>query len=59
MSKELQAGYEFTKAQLARLEVLEKQNAVMLHALHQLKDSNEYFSRQCADEAIVKVKGLA
>ena len=36
MSKELQAGYEFTKSQLARLKLLEKQNAELIEALSEL-----------------------
>lgn len=35
MSKELQAGYEFTKAQLARLELLEKQNEILTESAKQ------------------------
>lgn len=59
MSKELQAGYEFTKSQLARLELLEKKNAVMPEALIEIEEnSNDYWARECADEAYNKVKEL-
>ena len=59
MSKELQAGYTFTKAQLARLELLEKQNEIMLKALIKIEEnSDDDCARECADDAIIKVKEL-
>lgn len=57
MSKELQAGYKFTKSQLARLKLLEKQNEIMLKALYSVRQNSiEYWVRNCADGAIVKVE---
>lgn len=59
MSKELQAGYKFTKAQLARLELLEKQNAVMLGALLEIGANSEDFGAiERAYDAIIKVTEL-
>lgn len=59
MSKELEASYKFTKAQLARLELLEKQNEIMLKALVTIEEnSDDDCARACADEAVTKVREL-
>lgn len=55
----LQGGYDMTKEHIARLELLEKQNEIMLKALIEITENSEDSGAiACADEAIIKVRAF-